>query len=63
MPFAMIAGIVMLATHYITLTVTPLWLLLLVRIVVAAALYYAAMRLLNVAILRECLQFIRKKNG
>ena len=60
-PFTIIAAIVMVATHYATLTVTNLWLLLLTRIVMAAALYLIAMRLLNVAILKECLQFIRKK--
>ena len=60
-PFTIIAAIVMVATHYATLTVTNLWLLLLTRIVMAAALYLIAMRLLNVAIVKECLQFIRKK--
>ena len=51
----------MLATHYATLSVNSLWLLLLVRIALAAVLYYVVMRLLNVAILNECLQFIRRK--
>ena len=60
-PFAVIAATVMLATHYLTLTIDTLWLLLLVRVVIAALLYYLVMRLLNVAILKECLQFIRKK--
>ena len=63
MPFALIAAIVMLATHYATLSITSLWLLLLTRIIVAAALYFMVMRLLNVAILKECLQFIRKKKA
>ena len=60
-PFTLIAAVVMLATHYATLTITNLWLLLLARIMMAAALYLSAMRLLNVAILKECLQFIQKK--
>ena len=60
-PFTLIAAIVMVATHYATLSITNLWLLLLIRIMMAAALYLVAMRLLNVAILKECLQFIRKK--
>ena len=60
-PFTLIAAVVMLATHYATLAITNLWLLLLIRIMMAAALYLVAMRLLNVAILKECLQFIRKK--
>ena len=63
MPFALIAAVVMLATHYATLSITSLWLLLLTRIIVAAALYFMVMRLLNVAILKECLQFIRKKKA
>jgi hypothetical protein len=60
-PFPLITAIVMVATHYATLAITNLWLLLLIRIMMAAALYLVAMRLLNVAILKECLQFIRKK--
>ena len=63
MPFALIAAVVMLATHYATLSITSLWLLLLTRIIVATALYFIVMRLLNVAILKECLQFIRKKKA
>ena len=61
-PFLIIAAVVMLATHYVTLSITNLWLLLLTRIIVASVLYYVIMRLLNVAILKECMQFIRKKN-
>ena len=60
-PFTLIAAVVMLATHYATLSITNLWLLLLIRIMMAATLYLVAMRLLNVAILQECLEFIRKK--
>lgn len=60
-PFLVIAAGVMLATHYLTLPITNLWLLLSGRIATAAILYYAIMRLLHVAILNECLQFIRKK--
>ena len=57
----MIAAVVMLVTHYVTLPITSLWLLLFTRIALAAALYYGMMRLLHVAILNDCLQFIRKK--
>jgi O-antigen/teichoic acid export membrane protein len=60
-PFTFIAAVVMLTTHYATLSITNLWLLLLARIMMAAMLYLIVMRLLNVAILKECLQFIRKK--
>lgn len=61
LPFIAIAAAVMLATYWLTLSVANLWLLLLLRVAIATALYYVAMRLLNVAILRECLQFIRRK--
>jgi O-antigen/teichoic acid export membrane protein len=61
-PFALIAALVMLATHYITLSIDILWFLLLARVITAALLYFIVMRLLNVTILKECLQFIRKKH-
>lgn len=61
MPFLAIAAAVMAATYLLTLPIGNLWLLLLVRIVIAAALYYAVMRLLHVAILRECLNFITRR--
>ena len=60
-PFMFTAAAVMLVTRYVTLPITNLWLLLLARMVVASLLYYVIMRLLNVVILKECLQFIRKK--
>ena len=67
MPFMLIAAVVMsgtyLLTSHLSLLVSNLWLLLGVRIVLAVALYYAVMRLLHVAILRECLQFILKKQA
>lgn len=59
-PFALIAAVVMLVTYFATQSITILWVLLLVRIVVAATLYYVIISLLNVAILKECLQFIKK---
>jgi O-antigen/teichoic acid export membrane protein len=61
LPFLAIAATVMVGTYYLTRPIGNLWLLLLARIAIAAVLYYVVMRLLNVAILRECLQFIRKK--
>ena len=64
-PFLLIAAAVMGATYGLTAHFSPLtaqlWLLLLVRVLVAAALYYALMRLLHVAILQECLQFLKNK--
>lgn len=60
-PFMVIAAAVMVATHFATLPISNLWLLLLSRIAVAALLYYVVMRLLNVAIFKECMKFILKK--
>lgn len=61
MPFALIAAVVMLITYFTTQSITILWVLLLVRVVVAATLYFVIISLLDAAILNECLQFIRKK--
>ncbi len=61
MPFALVAIVVMLITHYVTQSITTLWMLLLVRIVVAALLYYTIMRLLHATILQECMELARKK--
>ena len=72
LPFMLIAAAVMLVTHFVTQWATihyqlsiinfpSLLALLVVRIVMAAVLYYAVMRLLHVAILQECMQFIKSK--
>jgi hypothetical protein len=71
LPFALVATAVMVVTHFITLLpFNPSTLqsfnpsiLLLSRIVIAGLLYLLAMRLLHATVLRECLQFILKKNG
>ena len=60
-PFMLCGAGVMALTYMATLTIGNLYLLLSVRALVAAVLYYGVMRLLNVAILRECMQFIKKK--
>ena len=63
-PFLLIAAAVMLITYQLTLPLqSSIYLLLMVRVVLAAALYYAALRLLHVAILQECLQFIRRRSN
>ena len=43
------------------MAISNLYVLLVVRILMASILYYGVMRMLNVVILRECLQFILKK--
>jgi len=60
-PFMLIAATVMAVTYYITLFIANLWLLFIVRIAIAVALYYVIMRLLNVTILHECMQFVLRK--
>lgn len=62
-PFMLCGILVMVAVYVMTLPISNLYLLLVVRILLAAGLYYGVMRLLNVVILRECMQFIMKKKG
>ena len=61
MPFALTATAVMTATHYATLPIENLWLLLLTRFVLAVALYYVVMKVARVKILAECEQFVRRR--
>lgn len=60
-PFAVIAFAVMALTGWATQGITALPLLLAIRIIMGAVLYYAAMRLLRVKILDECISFLRRK--
>ena len=60
-PFMLCGALVMVATFFATMAISNIYLLLVVRVLIAAALYYGIMRLLNVVILRECMQFILKK--
>ena len=61
LPFALAALAVMVATYFITLPVSSMWLLLIARIAVAALLYYVVMRLAHAVILEECVMFIKSK--
>ena len=60
-PFMLCGALVMVATYFATIAISNIYLLLVVRVLIAAALYFGMMRLLNVVILRECMQFILKK--
>ena len=60
-PFALTAAAVIVVTGLVTQTITSLWILLISRILIAAILYYAVMRLSGAVILKECLAFL--KNG
>ena len=61
MPFLLTAAVVMIVTYFVTLPITTLWLLLLCRIAMASLLYLGIMRLLNVAILNECIEMVKGK--
>ena len=61
LPFLLASAGVMVVTYLLTMQITLLWLLLVVRIVLAAVLYYAVMKIAKVQILDECMQFVMKK--
>jgi hypothetical protein len=60
-PFTFAAAVTMAITYYATITITNIYLLLLVRCIIAAAIYYAVMKLCKVQILAECEEFVLKK--
>lgn len=60
-PFTLAAAITMAITYYATRTITNIYLLLLVRCILAAVIYYAIMKLCKVQILAECEKFFLKK--
>lgn len=59
-PFVLASAAVMAATHYATMMIQPLWLLLAARICLAAILYYAVMKIAGAEILEECERFVMK---
>jgi vacuolar-type H+-ATPase subunit I/STV1 len=71
-PFALAASGVMMVTGQVTEFIVyslqftddylRLWVLLLSRVIIAAILYYAVMRLSGAIILKECLAFIKKSS-
>lgn len=61
LPFALTAAATSVATYLATIPIANLWLLLGARIVVAAGLYYAVMRVARVKILDECMAFVMTK--
>lgn len=61
LPFALTALAVMTATHFVTAPITNKWLLMGTRIIMAASLYYAVMRIAGAEILSECQNYILQK--
>jgi hypothetical protein len=60
-PFALAATGVMIATGYLTSSITNLWLLLLCRVILAALLYLLVMKVARAKILDETLDFVKNK--
>ena len=60
-PFMLAAALVMVVTHFCTMGISNLWLLLAARFVMAAILYFMVMKLCRAKILDECLQFLLGK--
>lgn len=60
-PFALVSVLVMVFVAFATSPISSLWLSLLCRIPLAAALYYAVMRIAKVKILFECQEFVISK--
>lgn len=60
-PFALSAAFAMAVTYWATNMISNLYLLIAIRFVLAAAIYYGIMKMAKVKILKECEQFIFKK--
>jgi cation transporter-like permease len=63
LPFLIVAAAVMMFTGWVTATVSTLWVRLLLRIFLAASIYFIIMRTLRVKILDECIEFVKRKLG
>ena len=61
LPFLIVAVAVMAFTGWVTTTVGTLWVRLLLRIFLAASIYFIIMRSLRVKILDECIEFVKRK--
>ncbi len=61
MPFLLIALAVMVVTYFVTLPIGNLYVLLVVRVLLAVALYALTMKLTHATIYRECVEFIRSR--
>ena len=60
-PFALSAAFAMAVTYWATNMISHLYILIAIRFVLAAAIYYGIMKMTKVQILKECEQFIFKK--
>ena len=60
-PFMSISLAVMVVTYYATSSISNMYLLLIARIIIAAVLYVAAMKLTHAHVMDECIAFIKMK--
>ena len=60
LPFMLCAAATMVATYFITRSLQNIYLLLLVRLLVSATIYFCIMKLLKVQILEECIAFCKR---
>jgi len=60
-PFLAVAAITMAATYFATLAIENIYLLLPARIILAAIIYYALMKLFGAQIMKECERFLLKR--
>lgn len=61
MPFFMTSIAVMGTTYLITMKIENVYLLIAIRIIIAATLYFAVMKLAHVVILDDCIKFVKQK--
>ena len=61
LPFALIAAATMILTYFLTRGIENIYLLLVVRVLMAAVIYVVAMWLSGAKIFKECIGYLRKK--
>ncbi len=60
-PFALIAGTCMIAVHLLTVSIDHPIVLILLRIIIAIAIYYVIMKLLHAKTMEDCINYMIKK--
>ena len=60
-PFTLSAAVVMLMTYVSTMAIENIYILIILRFVIASVLYYIIMKVAKVQILKECEDFVLKK--
>ena len=59
-PFFLCTALTMIMTYFLTYGISNVYLLLLVRVLLSATIYFCIMKLLRVKILDECINFAKK---